>query len=95
MKDVLDPIQGTGSRIENETVVIFNEAEDEAIVTTASPAVYRKLVGLGFPVVRRFNQHRAQFRFSRALISFRRERKLSPEQRAAAAERLRRLRGVA
>ena len=41
-------IRGTGSRLENETVIVFNDAEPDAIVDTASPPVYRKMVKRGY-----------------------------------------------
>jgi hypothetical protein len=40
-------IRGRGSRLENETVIVFNETEEPAIVTTASRVEFRKLVRLG------------------------------------------------
>jgi hypothetical protein len=53
-------ISGTGSRLENETLVLYNEAEDIAIVNTASPTIYRRLTRLGY-VPQRVTQHRARF----------------------------------
>jgi hypothetical protein len=41
-------IRGRGSRPENETVIVYNEAEETALVSTASPAVFRRLVRLGY-----------------------------------------------
>jgi hypothetical protein len=60
-------IKGTGSRLENETVILFNDAEDTAIVSTASPPVYRKLVKRGF-VPRTEWPHRALFEIPKAAV---------------------------
>jgi hypothetical protein len=56
----VNEIKGTGSRLENETVILFNDAEEEALVNTASPAVYRRLVKLGYAATR-YNDNRARF----------------------------------
>jgi hypothetical protein len=56
----VNEIEGTGSRLENETVIIFNDLEGDAVVDTASPAVYRRLVKLGY-VATSGNEHRARF----------------------------------
>jgi hypothetical protein len=82
---------GTGSRIENETVIVFNETEENAWVTTASPAVYRRLLKAGFQKVWDTGGH-AQFLLPKRLIKIRAARArrvLTPEQREAAAQRLR------
>jgi hypothetical protein len=44
----MKPIKGTGSREENETVVIFNEASQDAIITTASPGFFNRLIRAGW-----------------------------------------------
>lgn len=56
----MNEIEGTGSRLENETVIIFNDLEADAIVDTASPTVYRRLVKLGY-IAAWGNEHRARF----------------------------------
>ncbi len=41
-------IKGTGSRVENETVIVFNDFDPIAIVNTASPSVFRRMAKRGF-----------------------------------------------
>lgn len=42
--------EGTGSRATNETVIVFDDANDIALITTCSPKIHRKLQKLGHPV---------------------------------------------
>jgi hypothetical protein len=92
---------GTGSRVENETVIIYNEAEREAIVTTAHRADYRKLRSWGFVPTGPFDGiHHARFVIPKSMVCFRKPRVASPRQLAglrkarakAAANRAQRLR---
>jgi hypothetical protein len=41
-------IKGSGSRAENETVILFNDADPTALIETASPTVYRRLLKRGW-----------------------------------------------
>jgi hypothetical protein len=82
-------IRGRGSRIENETVILYNDSEDEATVTTASPATFRRLIRLGYSPnpARGINEAltAARFLIPKRVISFRKRRKLSEAQLTALA----------
>jgi hypothetical protein len=74
----VNAIEGTGSRLENETVIAFNDLEGDAVVDTASPAVYRRLVKLGY-VAASSNGYRARFLISRRDVRLPRPRRAASE----------------
>jgi hypothetical protein len=77
-------IEGTGSRLENETVIVFNDLEADAVVDTASPAVCRRLLKLGYAAAWS-NGSRARFLVPRRDVRLpRRPRAASEAQRMAA-----------
>ena len=53
-------MKGFGSRLERETIINFNDAEDTATVWTASAVVYRRLKKLGYMPVKD-SKHSAKF----------------------------------
>lgn len=75
---------GKGPRSERETIVLFNEADDEMEIWTASEIVYRRLKKAGFYPANEGDRH-ATFRIPKS--SFRMPRQPSP----ARAEQGRRL----
>lgn len=72
----------------------MNEAEDFSLVWTCSPAHLRKFAKLGYEMVRNDGEGRL-YKVRKMAISFRRPVKtivnLNPEQRKAAADRMRAL----
>jgi hypothetical protein len=81
-------IRGRGSRLENETVARWNEAEPDAVLVTSSPAEFRKRIREGHAPDPQFgiNEARTAARF---VIPkkwlFKKKRNLSPAQQAALA----------
>ena len=63
------------TRLERETVIIWNDAEGEATITTASPSVIRKLTKLGYTCLVGWPGHSPEnkrFTIPKTRISFRR-----------------------
>lgn len=60
-------IRGTGTKLENETVILFNEAEDDAVISTSSPTVYRRLVKRGWTPNKEY-ENRAVFVLPRGRV---------------------------
>jgi len=78
---------------ERETIIIFDEASDTAILDTSSLPMMRKMGKLCdelpdvYKVVRT-DSHGAKYEFPKSLISIRRPRILTETQKRAVAERL-------
>lgn len=79
-------IGGTGSRVENETTIIFADSGPDAVINTASPTVFRRLRRLGYEPVWT-NGCRARFTIPRDRVRLpkppRTGRPMSERQRAA------------
>ncbi len=84
------------SRIERETTIIFNEEESTASVWTCSPMTMRKLDKLCDELPDTYRcvlvDDKAQakrYEMPKKLVSFRKPKVMSEEQREATAERMR------
>jgi len=73
---------GQGPKHERETVIIFNEMDDIATISTASETMYRKLKRLGY-LPSEDRERAATFEVPKRLVSIRKERILSDSQREA------------
>lgn len=90
------------SRCERETIILFNEEEATATISTFSPAVKKKLDklygvdhsvdGLGELYA---DEPEARYEVPKGLISFRRKQTLTPEQMEAKREAARKAFGHA
>lgn len=83
------------TRYEQETVVNWNAEESVAVVYTCNPADKRKLAKLAeeFPDSYRLvkqDEVGVTYEFDKKLVTFRKPRKLSEEQKRVKAEQLRR-----
>ena len=84
-------MKAKGPKTERETVINFNEAEDNASIWTASEPFYRKLLKLGYTPTEERDRS-ATFSVPKKLVAVRKEQKLSAERRRALAEKARFLR---
>jgi hypothetical protein len=78
-------------RIEQETVVVWNEADEEAILTTHSDRWRRKLEKMGLMLDLSI-PGLIRFKFPKEFVRIRRKRVVSDAQRKLAAETMRRTR---
>lgn len=81
------------TRYEQETIIIFNAGEKMATVYTADPAVMRNLDSLviGYPDTFKcikVNDISKTYEMPKSVVTYRKPRKLSEEQRVAARNRL-------
>lgn len=85
------------SLYEQETVITFNRAEDTAQIYTADPAMIRKMDDLSRKTteIKAVEEMEGAKRYilPKKLISIRKPRKFSEEQKQIATERLRKMRG--
>lgn len=55
-------IEGRKSKLENETVIAYNESDELASVWTASPTVYRRMLKMGYePDAQQSTQYAGRF----------------------------------
>lgn len=81
-------IEGTGRRLENETVICWNDGEDVALVNTASPSVFNRLIKKGF-LPSYSNGNRARFEIPKNTVKLPApKRKLSAEKSKALSDRM-------
>ena len=79
---------GHGIRLERETIIVFNDAEDTASIWTASETVYRHLRKRGY-LPSEDNERSAKFEMSKSEIKLPRpKRRMTEERRKAVGERL-------
>ncbi len=83
----------TLSRLEQETIINFNAAEDKAILYTRDPAVMRKVdtLVIGFPETFRCigeTDIDKTYEMPKSAVSYRKPRRLSEKQREAARKRM-------
>ena len=78
------------SRVEQETIITFNQLEDTASLYTASPAIYRRMVKRGFKA-EKLDDCSWTFEIPRRSVKLpSKPRVYSKEQRLEAKERLKR-----
>lgn len=80
------------SRLERETVISFNDVEDEATVWSASPKTLHKLEKMGF-IMTHGTKDAKYFKVPKKSISFRspkgkKKMSMTPEQKLAASLRM-------
>lgn len=79
------------SRIERETVINYNQAEDMAVMTTADTVVIRRMQKLADKsdkiFVEQENEHDWKFTFPKKWLKVQLPRQMTVEQRQAASER--------
>jgi hypothetical protein len=80
-------MKAKGPKIERETVIILNDADDMADVWTASNQTYKRLLKLGYQLTED-NERSASFKIPKACVSLRRP-KATSEKRIKALERAR------
>ena len=83
----------TLSRLEQETIINFNAAEDKVILYTRDPAVMRKVdpLVIGFPETFRCigeTDIDKTYEMPKSAVSYRKPRRLSEKQREAARKRM-------
>ena len=81
-------MEGKGIRAERETIINFNEEDDEASVWTASETVYRRLIKLGY-VPHQDNERSAVFKMPKSDIRLPRPKRQVTEAQREAGKRLR------
>ena len=80
-------MEGKGIRAERETIINFNEEDDEASVWTASETVYRRLIKLGY-VPHQDNERSAVFKMPKRDIRLPRPKRQVTEAQREAGKRL-------
>lgn len=79
------------SRIERETVINYNQAEDMAVMTTADTVVIRRMKKLAEKndkiTERKLSSEFVEFTFPKKWVKVRLPREMTDEQRQAASER--------
>lgn len=84
-------MKGKGPKLERETIINFNEVEPNASIWTASAAIFRKLLKLGYIPIEESDRS-ATFQVPKKLVDVRKVRKLSEAHRIRLAENARSLR---
>src|SRR4051794_19572690 len=79
-------MKGRGPRVERETIILFNEAEPDASVYTASNTYYRKMISAGHQPSEE-SAHSATFIVPKKLVNVRKERKITDKHRATLAKK--------
>ena len=84
------------SAFERETVILFNEAEPNAVLATSSKSMMNKLMKIADEFdefkLTRVDEWGAEFTFPKTHVSIRKPRAMTPEQKSAAAQRLEQIR---
>ena len=80
-------MKASGGKISRETVILFNEIEEEATVYTASNSIYKKMLKKGYPILEdfgdgiEFSVPKSHIKLpSPPIVRKRTGRKLSPDQ---------------
>jgi hypothetical protein len=81
-------MEGKGTRIERETIINFNEDDEEASIWTASETVYRRLIKIGY-VPHEDNERSAAFKMPKRDIRLPRPKRQVTEAQREAGKRLR------
>ena len=84
-------MKGKGPKLERETVIIFNEAEPDASIWTASETMYGKLLKLGYKPTEESDRS-ATFHVPKRLVAVRKTRKITLAHRTRLADKARLLR---
>jgi hypothetical protein len=74
-------MEGKGIRAERETIINFNEEDDEASIWTASETVYRRLIKLGY-IPHKDNERSAVFKMPKRDIRLPRPKRQEAQREA-------------